>query len=525
MAAEGESILPRYRAFISYSHKDAAFGRRLHRRLEAYRVPGHLVGRVTARGPVPRRLTPIFRDREELPAAGDLTAEVRAALAESQCLIAICSPAAAASPWVAREVDIFRSLHPERPVLAALVAGDPAQAFPDALRRGLGDGATLEPLAADFRKGAQGAPVALLKLIAGMLGVGLDELVHRDTQRRMRNLSALTAASVAGVIVMGVLTGLAIEARREAERQRAEAESLVEYMLTDLRGRLKAVGRLDLLTAVGQRGLAYYADQKLERLSPASLERRARILHALGADDQQRGDLDAALAKFIEAKRATAPLLAAEPRNPERIFAHAQSEFWVGSIAYQRKDRAAAGNAFRAYLRLADQLVALQPDNVDYLREAGYAEGSLCALALSKPQDPPAALRACAAALSRMEAASRRLPGDRKIQIDLTNRRAWLADAFLAAHDRAHALEQRQAQEIMLQRLMAAEPRDVDLKYGWVVNQLALANLQLASGHRDAARSRLLGARSDIEFLIASDPTNRMWSDKGEEIAALLAKL
>jgi len=71
---------------------------------------------------------------------------------------------------------------------------------------------------------------------------------------------------------------------------------------------------------------------------------------------------------------------------------------------------------------------------------------------------------------------------------------------------------------------MAGDPRDVDLKYGWVVNQLALARLQLAAGHREAARSRLLGARSDIEFLIASDPTNRMWAEMGEKIAALQAR-
>src|SRR5688572_22011481 len=91
----------RYRAFISYSHRDAAFGRRLHRRLEAYRIPRRLVGRTTPLGAVPRRLAPIFRDREELPAADDLTTEVRAALAASGALIVVCSPAAAASPWVA----------------------------------------------------------------------------------------------------------------------------------------------------------------------------------------------------------------------------------------------------------------------------------------------------------------------------------------------------------------------------------------------------------------------------------------
>ena len=59
----------RYTAFLSYSHKDAAAAGRLHRRLEAYRLPKRLAGSMGARGPVPDRLWPIFRDREELPAA------------------------------------------------------------------------------------------------------------------------------------------------------------------------------------------------------------------------------------------------------------------------------------------------------------------------------------------------------------------------------------------------------------------------------------------------------------------------
>ena len=34
----------KYRAFISYSHKDRAWGDWLHKALEGYRVPGRLVG-------------------------------------------------------------------------------------------------------------------------------------------------------------------------------------------------------------------------------------------------------------------------------------------------------------------------------------------------------------------------------------------------------------------------------------------------------------------------------------------------
>ena len=53
-----------YRAFISYSHRDKDVAKWLHRRVEAYRIPAKLTGRITTVGEVPRRLRPIFRDRE-----------------------------------------------------------------------------------------------------------------------------------------------------------------------------------------------------------------------------------------------------------------------------------------------------------------------------------------------------------------------------------------------------------------------------------------------------------------------------
>ena len=58
----------KYRAFLSYSHRDAAWAKWLHRALEGYRIDKDLVGRTTAQGPVPRTLHPIFRDREDFAA-------------------------------------------------------------------------------------------------------------------------------------------------------------------------------------------------------------------------------------------------------------------------------------------------------------------------------------------------------------------------------------------------------------------------------------------------------------------------
>ncbi len=177
---EQEAGALRYTAFLSYSHKDAAAAQRLHRRLETYRLPRRLVGSIAAWGPVPSRLWPIFRDREELPAATDLSETVRQALAQSGSLVVLCSPHAANSLWVAEEIATFRRLHPDRPVLAAILDGDPPDCFPGLLRSVDADGTSHEPLATDLRREGDGGRLGLLKLVAGITGIGLDELVQRD---------------------------------------------------------------------------------------------------------------------------------------------------------------------------------------------------------------------------------------------------------------------------------------------------------------------------------------------------------
>jgi hypothetical protein len=75
------SVARHYRAFISYSHADARVAAWLHHSLESYRVPQRLRGTPGEYGAIPERLTPIFRDREELASAGDLAARVQDSLA------------------------------------------------------------------------------------------------------------------------------------------------------------------------------------------------------------------------------------------------------------------------------------------------------------------------------------------------------------------------------------------------------------------------------------------------------------
>ncbi|MEW5686081.1 MAG: tetratricopeptide repeat protein [Pseudomonadota bacterium] len=228
-----------YRAFVSYSHKDKDLAQRLHREVESYRIPAKLVGRQTAVGKVPRRLRPLFRDREELPASGDLSAELTAALRQSMFLVVICSPASAKSRWVNEEILQFKRMHGDSRVLAVVADGEPyasdvpgrdhRECFPHALRYRLGPDGELsdvraEPIAADVRREADGPRLATQKLIAGLTGLKLDELVQREAQRRLAQATTVAIGAMMGMLVTGGLAFYANSLRVEANAQRAIAQ-------------------------------------------------------------------------------------------------------------------------------------------------------------------------------------------------------------------------------------------------------------------------------------------------------------
>ncbi len=494
----------RYRAFVSYSHADARFAAWLHRKLEASRLPDGT------------RLAPIFIDRAELAAGPDLSAQVREALSDSAALVVIASPAARASRWVGQEIELFRQLHPGRPILAALIAGEPDEAFPDPLLRR--NGAALEPLAADFREGQDGKRLGLLKIAAGLSAQPLDRLVQRDAQSRQRRVMAVTAGAVILSLVLSALLVVALRARAEAERQRAEAEGLVEFMLTDLRNKLKGVGRLDVMDAVNQRVMARYSSNPQSEFPDEILLRRARLFQGMAEDDLSSvRRFKHGVAEAEAAAKITADLMSRNPKNGYYQLTHAKSEYWLGEANFRSGQGTAAQRAERAkphwsrYRDLTRDLAERPGADIEWIVEASYAEGNLCAIELAQPVNAAKALQHCVSATKRLESALLRKPGDIEISLNLASAYAWQADAHFAAGNRQESVRVRETQVSFVTTLAHRNPNDMRLVEARMLASIGLGKLFLDLKRTDLARKVLNEAASAAKKLQAHDPANQDW--------------
>lgn len=197
-----------YFAFISYQREDEEWAKWLAHELEHYHLPLTLNGR----DDLPQDLRPIFRDIDEL-SAGNLPQQIHHALGISKHLIVICSPNSAKSPWVNKEIETFISMGKTDKIFPFIIEGiamcknpeDSRECFPPALRnlpknderlganvnenghvasklRTCEDCPIKEERLKEGKQGDindKGRDAAVVKIIAGMLGLRFDTLWQR----------------------------------------------------------------------------------------------------------------------------------------------------------------------------------------------------------------------------------------------------------------------------------------------------------------------------------------------------------
>jgi hypothetical protein len=321
-----------YDAFISYSgfrkEGDAAdFDRkvadRLHRALEAYRVPRALTKRADGRAPVPRRLKKIFRDRDEMRAGSSLNQSLTEALRRSRFLIVVCSPRARQSRWMNQEIAIFHGLGRSEQILPLLIEGEPTEAFPEELFRARAEtslpGAAgdwlSQPLAADIRAPSVSESLRLLKeeklrLLAAILGCEYDDLRQREHERFVRRLTTAGAAMLAGLLILGALS-LLLYFARQGERRNKELAVNAASAILPLTGLdpNQPLGANDPATRELYMGVAVRNLERIRQDDPENLDclttlralyaARSKLFEARGRQAEAREDFQRARSMVV----------------------------------------------------------------------------------------------------------------------------------------------------------------------------------------------------------------------------------
>ncbi len=550
----GDSGKKKYKAFISYCFADKQWGNWLHRSLEVYRTPKSLVGEQTPIGPVPRSLHPIFKDREEEAACAGITASIEKGLDQSEFLVVICSPRSAKSKWVNHEIAYFKRYHDPTKILTLIIDGEPGasfmpdqgaeECFPRSLLfkadedLGVTNEAEDAPLGADARKTGDGKRLAKLKIAAALLGVGLDDLVKREDRRRAIRRRVTTAVLASLSIVFAGLSWVAndqriaaVKARAQAESARAdaefrrdEAEGLIEFMLTDLRQRLDAVGRLDILDSTAERSLAYYEKQNAESLDPDALGRRARAQLLAGEVHNLKGDLNNALIAYEQAAATTGEQLRRDPDNEQRIFDHSQSVFWVGYIAWQRGDTEKARDHLTQYHDHARKLVEIDPDNEDWLAELEYSYSNLGTLEMDEG-DASAAELHFRKSLEVSTGLADKNPGDMERILAAGQSYAWWANSLHNQAKLENAKSARSAEIQLYEQALMSEPRNSALKEAVVVAHYGIAQIALGLNDLVLAYDHVKTATRLANELAATDPDNAVYQDRLSFSHAILGEV
>jgi tetratricopeptide (TPR) repeat protein len=503
----------KYRAFLSYSHRDSAAAKRLHSRLEAFRIDKDLVGRATAMGPIPKQLRPIFRDRHDFDAGGTLGEQTVAALDDAGALIILASPASASSKPVDAEVRLFQSRHPDRPLIPLILDGEPGsnerECLPQALR------ATGEVLAADLRDSGDGRELALAKVVARLLGLAPDEVFRRA--ERLRRRQARIRHAIVGVLALLAVaaTGSALYAWHELKTNEAFLDATLKTA-TDIVNTAVAqadkynVPRSATIELLSKAEGLFGVMARYGRATPELRYRKAWMLIQFARSYAIVSDTGKEAARAQEAHQLLAGLAKEKPSDGDYQWSLAAADGEVGDVLVVQGNLAAALTSYRDSVAIFERLAKSDPGNAGCQRElsASYwrvgnvlvAQGNLAA-ALGSYRD----------SVAIFERLAKSDPGNADWQGDLSGSYESVGDVLVAQGNQTAALDSYRDSVAILERLAKSDPGNAGWQRELSVSYESVGDVLVAQGNLAAALGSYRDSLVIRERLAKSDPGNAGW--------------
>jgi len=349
---------------------------------------------------------------------------------------------------------------------------------------------------------------------------------------RRRGLARARWAGLGAVLALALLAGwmavrnadlAQISAARELQSRR-----LAAFMLGDLADQLRPIGQLDLLASIGEQGLRLLADG-VPGESPSDTLQRAKSLVVIGEVNSSRGKgrTELALAALQEARRLLLPLEPSTRLRPADYYPTlGASAFWIGQIAYDAGDLAAAAQAMAQYRDACERWQRAAPQDPDARTELGFALNSLGSIAMRRGAWSEAGQWLERSLALKLAALALR-PGDTETLDAVASSRTWLGQVAYVRGELREALAQHDAAQAIHHDLLKRRPGEAVRLHDLGVLAVRRAEALSAMGRQAEAVRALEGGIELLSKVSAADPSNLHWQaeTRHAQAALLLAEL
>ena len=301
--------------------------------------------------------------------------------------------------------------------------------------------------------------------------------------------------------------------RSAAIAARDQAEDLAGFMLEDLAGDLRPVGRLQVLEKVARKALEYY-ERSEPGIGGAAAPRRGKAFGIVAEVLADQGDRDAAVEAATTGLAIHRRLAEASPGDHDLENHLALAHLRLGGILRLARDggQEPARKSLEAAFAIASRLVELDPGHVEWrqtLAESLYLFGMFN---LFDAGDPETARRE----FERAIAVYRRLAAEHPSQLRFKFRLAvlhgqGLGQTYRDLGQEAESLAAIEQAYELYRQLTRADPSNSKWQHGFAWENRRLGEHLAFRGRLDEALERYGEALDISRRLLSLEPSNVDW--------------
>jgi tetratricopeptide (TPR) repeat protein len=330
---------------------------------------------------------------------------------------------------------------------------------------------------------------------------------------RRNRTAVLVAAVMLGAMVGGGALAVRqiVHARNLAERQRAAAERVVRYTLSETSVRLDRLAQLGILGDIGaQIGRYYDAVQASDaRLDDEALGERAATLQILASVRQDEDDLDGALELYRRSVALRERQARRSPDGTDWGEGLLTSLNGISEILAWQDDEAVEGANDLAGLRTAERLAAAHPGDPAWLAWQGRFYRRLTQV--GRGVNGAAGLVTAQTALAIAHTVVALTPREVRAQRDLEYATYMLGLVESYVDNDVEALVQARAARALGETLARADPDDDRQQYRLAIDDDFLCNQLYWHSVLDQAQAACRAGAEVMHRLLRRHPSNRVW--------------